>query len=201
MILTGVLLAVAVGLLWNAGGIVNSICARKKFDICTYLLTNVLFSAFLTGSIVASSGVGVFRRENVIFIAVVMLAGVFNTSGALFMQRALQLCHHGIVFLISQAAPVIPFVAGMLFLGDTPTVKKIGGVMLILLGMFLSALPELRMREASNAVSIKKGLLCALFTFGCFGISHTLLALPSLMDLAPGIEKCRAFFFTAAVRV
>ena len=127
MILTGILLAFAAGLLWNMTGIVNSICARKKFDIYSYLLTNVIFSAIFTGVIAASTGNGVFRRENVLFIIVVMLAGVFNTSGALLMQRALQLGHHGIIFLIAQSAPVVPFIAGMLFLVTSAGVWAVTG--------------------------------------------------------------------------
>ena len=194
MVLTGILLAVAAGLLWNMSGIVNSICARKKFDIYSYLLTNVIFSAIFTGVIAASTGNKVFLRENMLFIAVVVLSGIFNTSGALLMQRALQLGHHGIVFLISQSAPVVPFIAGMLFLGDTPTVQKISGVMLILLGMFLAALPELSARKTMGKLEPKTGLFQALLAFGCLGISHTLLALPSLMTLPPGTGKYRTFF-------
>ena len=194
MILTGILLSFAAGLLWNISGIVNSTCARKKFDIYSYLLTNVIFSAIFTGMIAAATGNVIFRRESLLFIAVVMLAGIFNTSGALLMQRALQLGHHGIIFLIAQSAPVVPFIAGMLFLGDKPTVQKIGGVMLILLGMFLAALPELCVRRRKDGIPQKKGLLHALFAFGSLGISHTLLALPSLMTLPPGMGKYRTFF-------
>ena len=197
MILTGILLSFAAGLLWNISGIVNSTCARKKFDIYSYLLTNVIFSAIFTGMIAAATGNVIFRRESLLFIAVVMLAGIFNTSGALLMQRALQLGHHGIIFLIAQSAPVVPFIAGMLFLGDKPTVQKIGGVMLILLGMFLAALPELCVRRTKDGIPQKKGLLHALFAFGSLGISHTLLALPSLMTLPPGMGKYRTFFLGA----
>ena len=37
MILTGILPAFAAGVIWNMSGIVNSICAREKYDIYSYL--------------------------------------------------------------------------------------------------------------------------------------------------------------------
>ena len=69
MILTGILLALAAGFLWNISGIVNSICAKKKFDLYSYLLANVIFSAIFTG-LLSGALKGGFRRELLPFIAV-----------------------------------------------------------------------------------------------------------------------------------
>ena len=194
MILTGILLALAAGLFWNVSGIVNSICAKKDYDLYSYLLTNVVFTAFLTG-ILSGGFAGVFRRELLLFAGVSMLAGVINTSGALFLQKALQKGHHGIVFLISQASPAIPFIAGMTLLGDKPSFLKVGGVVLIFVGMGLAALPGLRERNPDTGGKKRRWLLPALLSFGCFGTAHTMLALPSLMTLPEGTEKYRTFLF------
>ena len=194
MILTGILLALAAGLFWNVSGIVNSICARKDYDLYSYLLTNVIFTAVFTG-ILSGGATGVFRRELLLFAGVSMLSGVINTSGALFLQKALQKGHHGIVFLISQASPAIPFIAGMTLLGDKPSFLKVGGVLLIFAGMVLAALPGLRKRGPNAEGKKIEWLLPALLSFGCFGIAHTMLALPSLMTLPEGTEKYRTFLF------
>ena len=194
MILTGILLALVTGLFWNVSGIVNSICAKKDYDLYSYLLTNVVFTAVFTG--ILSGGIaGIFRRELLLFAGVSMLAGVINTSGALFLQQALQKGHHGIVFLISQASPAIPFIAGMTLLGDKPSFFKIGGVMLIFAGMALAALPGLRETNPDTGGKKLAWLLPALLSFGCFGVAHTMLALPSLMVLPEGAGKHRTFLF------
>ncbi len=192
MILTGILLALSAGLLWNISGIVNSTCARKNYDLYSYLLTNVLFSALFTG-ILAGAPSGVFRIELLRFILVVTAAGAINTTGALLLQKALQNGHHGIIFLISQSAPAIPFIAGMVFLGDTPTLQKIGGVALILTGMVLAALPKLKDRKKGDGTPLRKWLVPTLLSFCCFGTAHTLLVLPSLMKLPAGTEQYRTF--------
>ncbi len=192
MILTGILLALSAGLLWNVSGIVNSTCARKNYDLYSYLLTNVVFSALFTG-ILSGSPAGLFRWDLIRFLLVVMAAGAINTSGALFLQKALQNGHHGIIFLISQSAPAIPFIAGMLFLGDSPTFQKIGGVLLILTGMVLAALPKLRKGQSSSGIPLKKWLIPTLLSFCCFGIAHTMLVLPSLMELPEGAQQFRTF--------
>ncbi len=194
MILTGILLALVTGLLWNVSGIVNSICAKKDYDLYSYLLTNVVFTALFTG-ILSGGFIGVFRRDLLLFAGVSMLSGVINTSGALFLQKALQKGHHGIIFLISQSSPAIPFIAGMVLLGDRPSFLKVGGVALIFAGMVLAALPKLR-EGSRNPGGKKLGWLPpALLSFGCFGIAHTMLALPSLMALPEGTAKYRTFLF------
>ena len=194
MILTGILLALVTGLFWNVSGIVNSICAKKGYDLYSYLLTNVVFTALFTG-ILSGGFAGIFRRDLLLFAGVSMLAGGINTSGALFLQKALQKGRHGIVFLISQASPAIPFIAGMTLLGDKPSFLKVGGVMLIFAGMVLAALPKLRERGRHTEGKPLEWLLPALLSFGCFGVAHTMLALPSLMVLPEGTEKYRTFLF------
>ena len=192
MLLTGILLSLSAGLFWNMSGIVNSTCARKKYDLYSYLRTNVIFSALFTG-ILAGSPVGLLKKELILFIAVIAVGGAINTSGALLLQKALQNGHHGIVFLLAQSAPAVPFIVGMIFLGDTPTWQKIGGVLLIFSGMVLAALPKFRDRKKTDEVPIKKWLLPTLLAFACFGIAHTFLALPSLMDLPAGAGQYRTF--------
>lgn len=194
MLLNGILLALAAGMFWNISGIVNSLCAKKKYDLYSYLLTNTIFTALFTGIISGGVG-GVFHRGMLLFAAVIILAGLINTSGLLLLQKALQHGHHGIVFLISQAAPAIPFIAGMLFLGDKPSFLKVGGVILIFTGMFSAALPKLRERHKPEGEKNRKWLIPALCSFGLFGIAHTMMALPSLMDLPSKAAQYRPFLF------
>ena len=194
MLLTGVLLALTTGLFWNVSGIVNSVCARKKYDLYSYLLTNSIFTAVLTG-VISGALKGVFKEKLLLFAAVSIVAGVINTAGALMLQKALQHGHHGIVFMISQSAPAIPFIAGMCFLGDKPSFLKVGGVILIFTGMVLAALPKLREKRQTAKMENRKWLVPALCSFGCFGIAHTMLALPSLMSLPDGAGGYRTFLF------
>ena len=95
MLLTGILLALVTGLFWNVSGIVNSICAKKDYDLYSYLLTNVVFTAVFTG--ILSGGIaGIFRWELLLFAGVSMLAGVINTSGAYAQQYSND---HGILWI------------------------------------------------------------------------------------------------------
>ena len=187
--LAGFLCAFAAGGFWSCSGIINSLSARFKLDVRSYLLVNVLFTAMICA--VFTVRWTVFFTATTAFSALFMLpAGIFNACGALTLQRALRTGNHAAVFLISQSAMVFPFLSAVLFFGENLSAKSIGGVLLIFAGMLTSAVPELRLRERS---ADRRWLIYALGAFVTLGISQTLMSLPSHWNHCGDSAHARTF--------
>ncbi|MBR2439513.1 MAG: EamA family transporter [Lentisphaeria bacterium] len=173
--LTGVLLTVAAGSFWSLSGVVNSCCAKYKLDIVTYLFSNVVFSFLL--SLIFCFDYSV-PPQRLAFTALIMIpSGMINTSGALLLQAALKRGHHGIIFLIANAAMVVPFLAGILFFGEWPSLLQLFGSFAIFAGIFCCSYPKLKSGDEKN--NDTKWFRYALLTFLCFGISQTLMTMVS----------------------
>lgn len=185
---TGVLLTLAAGSFWSLSGVVNSCCAKYKLDIVTYLLSNVLCSFLL--SLIFCFDYNTPLRNLGVMAMIMIPAGMANTSGALLLQAALKRGHHGIIFLIANAAMVVPFLTGILFFGEAPSILQYGGAMAIFLGIFCCSVPKLKNGQNNGEAHWFR---YAIFSFLCFGLAQTLMTMtsfPAFSDYAiPGNSK------------
>ena len=172
--LTGVLLTLAAGTFWSLSGVVNSCCAKYKLDIVTYLLSNMLCSFIL--SLIFTFDYSV-PLNKLAFTAMIMVpAGMANVSGALLLQAALKRGHHGIIFLIANAAMVVPFLTGLIFFGERPSIVQLCGAVAIFFGIFCCSVPKMKNGQNKNEANWFK---YAIFSFLCLGIAQTLMTMTS----------------------
>lgn len=173
--MTGVLLTLAAGSFWSLSGVVNSCCAKYKLDIITYLLSNVLCSFLL--SLIFCFDYSIPWNKQLAIMALIMIpAGISNTGGALFLQAALKRGHHGIIFLIANAAMVVPFLTGILFFRECPSLIQYGGAAAIFLGIFSCSVPKMKHGQNKNEAN---WFAYAIASFLCFGLAQTLMTMPS----------------------
>ena len=186
--LTGILLTVAAGSFWSLSGVVNSCCAKYKLDIITYLLSNVVCSFLL--SLIFCFDYSTPWKNTGVMALIMIPSGMINTSGALLLQAALKRGHHGIIFLIANAAMIIPFFAGILLFGEKPSLIQLCGSAAIFCGIFCCSAPRLKSPDQKKGTN---WFLYAILTFLCFGISQTLMTMtsfPCFSDYAiPGNSK------------
>ena len=199
----GILIAVSAGAFWTLSGIANSLCARYKLSIVTYLFSNVLCSFLL--SVFLCVRYHALTLDSVVSLAPILIpSGILNTSGALLLQYAMKSGHHGIVFLLSQSAMIIPFLFGILLFREQPTLLQFAGGALIFAGMVCCAAPKIRFGKKAENNSSRKWLYYAIFAFLGFGLAQTLMTLPSwygLKDAANIRTSCLYFGSTLIMSV
>lgn len=129
--LTGILFALITGLVFMLIGIVYSY-AGTKINILNVLLLNNLSYAIIFFTVAIPGG---FSADMCLPILIMMLAGVFNILAMLSLQKAMAIGKSGVAWAIAQSAFVGPYLGSLLFLGESPTISNVAGVMLILVGM------------------------------------------------------------------
>jgi drug/metabolite transporter (DMT)-like permease len=173
--ISGILLTLAAGSFWSLSGVVNSCCAKYKLDIVTYLLSNMICSFVL--SLIFCFDYNTPWNKLAVMAAIMIPAGVANTSGALLLQAALKRGHHGIIFLIANAAMVVPFLCGLLFFGERPSLLQSCGTAGIFLGVFCCSVPKLK--NSGDNKNSTHWFRYALLSFLCFGLAQTLMTMTS----------------------
>ena len=131
--LTGILFALATGLLFMLIGIVFSY-AGTRVDILNVLLLQNLFLGIL---FLAAAVPGGFSGAMWLPVAVMAATGAVNILAMFTLQKAMALGNPGAAWAIAQSALVGPYVGALLFLGERPTVARVTGIVLILGGMAL----------------------------------------------------------------
>ena len=166
----GFLLAVLTGFTWTAIGVVLSRCAKARFDVIAYSLAQTLFGILLTAFCYVHFG-AIAWRELLILLVLVGTGGVINSIAQMVVRQAMSRGNHGPVWAISQAALVIPFLAGVVLWGNTGSVGQWLGTGLIAGGILIPV--------AKQFHSQRSGLLPTLLAFLLFGVVQTLYAAPS----------------------
>lgn len=126
----GIAFAVLTGVIWTLVGVIYSHTAGEKDGFSSFMM-----SYFLVYVAIA----WIFRTPQaaptaeVLRIALVILpASIFGQLGFLALYRAMRTGPHGIAWSISQAAMVLPFLAGWLGFGNPVRVWQPLGMLLVL---------------------------------------------------------------------
>ena len=121
------------GLLWGGVGISYSRGAEKKESFYGFMFLSAILFFLLTWIFVFPQRAS--ARE-ILLVALLMLpAGIMGQLGFWSMKKALEYGPHGIGWCIVQSSMICPFLAGVLFFGDSPTVGRISGMGLIALSL------------------------------------------------------------------
>ena len=158
------------GLTWTLSGVTLSRCARGRFDMVAYGLAQTLFTVALTLLFYLRPGEFAWRSFSIL-LAFVTTGGLLNSFAQSLVRHAMTLGNHGPVWAISQAALVIPFLAGVALFGQSAGIGQWAGTALIACGILIPVLGELRAPGS--------WLVPTLATFLLLGAVHTLFLVPS----------------------
>ena len=167
--LTGILLAIATGLLWAVCGVVLSCCASRKLAIVPYSI----LQSFLTGAatLLLIDFRAITAHDLGILAAFIFLAGFLNSLGLYAVHLAMKRGNHAPVWAISQSALIFPFLAGIVLFHNRGSVGQWIGTLLISAGILTPSAKEMKRFS---------GWFCAaLAAFFIFGVIQTLYSIPS----------------------
>lgn len=177
--LLGFTLAILTGLTWTLIGVVISRCARANFDMVAYSLAQTGVTAVLTFLVYAVPG-RIEWRSLLLLTLLVFSGGLLNSLAQMTVKKAMERGDHGPVWAISQAALVIPFLAGVLLWGHPGNLGQWLGTALIAGGILVPVLGKFH--------DLRHWLLPTLVAFVLFGLVQTLHAaasqLPACRDTA-----------------
>ena len=165
--LTGVLLAIATGLLWTVYGIVLSCCASKKLAVVPYSILQSFVTGALTLPMIDFKAVT--ARDLGIIAGFIFLAGVLNSQGQYAVHQAMKRGNHAPVWAISQAALIFPFLVGVLLFHNRGSVWQWLGTALVVAGILAPAAKEFR-----HVGGWFPTALAAVFIFGAVQVLYAL---------------------------
>lgn len=199
----GILFCIAAGLIWALGGVTSSRCAKYKLDVVTYLLAYAVFSMVIGGVMFAVGvGKGEINSHTWKIAGIIFVAGMLNVCGSVTLQKAMEYGHHGISFLLSQAAMALPFLVNTLGFGDPAGVVRFGGAGVIIVGMCLCTQSQLRQKQESAAAPDQQNpiaaLKFALAAFAFFGCSQTVMTIPARLQLVDSANVRNFALFAGA---
>lgn len=173
--ISGLVLLILTGFCWVGIAAVVSRAAREHLDINFIQLaaSAIIIAAAVFAMFFRTPLSGTFSQKMIIS-AGVFAAGTGNYLMLKLMRRAMVLGSCGAVWGITQSALICPFLMGVALFGVEPTVFRISGVLLILLGIFLFS----RTKPKRGGKS-RKWLLPALGAFASSGLAQCFANLPS----------------------
>lgn len=165
--LTGILLAIATGLLWAVCGVVLSCCASRKLAIVPYSI----LQSFLTGAatLLLIDFRAITAHDLGILAAFIFLAGFLNSLGLYAVHLAMKRGNHAPVWAISQAALIFPFLVGVLFFHNRGNIWQWLGTLLTVAGILTPAAKEFRRISGWFPTA-----LAAFFVFGAVQVFYGL---------------------------
>ena len=187
--ITGVLLSFAAGVLTIFFGIVFRFVG-EKYDfrntmICYNAISAIVVAIF---SFCFTSDWASFVWTGVLLST---LSGAINIGGLILLRRAMAIGNSGIAWSFCQASLIGPFLAGVLFFHEQPSILQYLGVTLILGGLIILGSSN----SSSQKVASNKYLLLAIgsFLFGCCNGSIMLTISKITPDLAVSIRTVSMF--------
>jgi drug/metabolite transporter (DMT)-like permease len=176
--LLGVLLIVITGLIWAVIGAFFSHVARHHLRMLAFSMAMTLCVALLSWATICNWPVvlhgGVQRGAH--FIPLIALGGILNWCGMLLIMAAMRRGHQAGSWSVSQSAMVMPFLAGIIFWAERPSLPNVAGAAMILLAV---ALFGLRPAPPGGETRARPWFHIALMAFCIIGISQTLFTAPS----------------------
>ncbi|MCC7145701.1 MAG: hypothetical protein IT443_04580 [Phycisphaeraceae bacterium] len=196
----GLVLTAITGVLWAVLGVIFSVIVWRKQSLLSFLqiscaLSTIGAGIFLTpwprvlaGDMPGWVGLAVSQ----------LLAGLINAYGMYCLQRAMNAGHHGMVWTMTQAALIFPFLYALIVIGEPPQTLGIIGVGVIILSLVMLGRSK---TQSDHVRSSKLGkyawLYWALWTFVVLGAVNILASMPSYWPDWTGKAGLRTTLFFA----
>ncbi|MBS1371762.1 MAG: hypothetical protein HPZ91_17595 [Lentisphaeria bacterium] len=180
MLLRGIGITLATGVVWCCIGIVYGRAAEKKEGFYLFLFLGALFFllAVWTGAPPQAAPAGAVSAV----AAVMVPAGIAGQFGFLALRGAMRRGSHSVSWSIAQSAMLCPFAAGLALFGERATFWRIAGMALLL----ASLVPLSRSKcDGGEREGSRAFLRFAFFAFGLLGLQQTLTLLPNRL---PGLD-------------
>jgi len=180
----GIALILFAGLMWSATGILFSIAARRAIRISTlmgcfaFFILPLAWLSIPRHDVLFSAPVADLKTLVMLTLAAGMSAG----SGAICLQKAMRLSHHGAVWTIGQSALVCPFLAGILIFHEPFQLHRGGGVALLLASLVAFGAAHSSGPGKTENPNGKTWFYLALMALLGLGIGQALFTVPSHYD-------------------
>jgi len=173
----GLILIILTGLAWGGIGVVLGMAARRRFDVLPFITIATVVSCIVVGVFFVRWPVLMAGPVDRLLPLTLVLAGagVAGVSGMMAMQKAMTA--GAAAWTVGQSAMVIPYLAGILFLGDPLRPGGVLGVLLIMLSLASFFKDSQRSRVGGMG-----WFRFALLAFVLLGVQQTLSSLPSSWD-------------------
>ncbi|HDT15629.1 MAG TPA: hypothetical protein ENN55_05405 [Firmicutes bacterium] len=141
--MTSFVLALITALLWGIAPIIEKIALGSKIDPATAVVFRTVGSALgglvLFAFLMSSENTAAhFKNANYKTVLMIVAAGLIaSVLGQIFFYGALQSGQASVAVPVAGAFPLITFVLGVLLLGETVTLQKVAGVLLVISGVIL----------------------------------------------------------------
>ena len=151
---------------WGTGAFVEAIAARK-LDSYSLTFWGFVFSALILSfyALFQTTALG-FLTLKLLILNIVL--GVVLILGIIFYYEAYKRANRAIVGTIAQSFPVVVVILSLLFLGERVSLLQTIAIIIIFVGMILSALDIREFRQ--KTFLINKGFLFAAVSMICWGV-------------------------------
>ena len=178
--LVGFSMIVAVGATWALVGVIFSRAARNGMDFVSLMAVSSILTT-LVGSLVFPDYDRLLNEpsRSCFRAAIPMLsAGFIMACGAVLLNKAMRLGHHGATWALAQSALIVPFLFGVIVWGDEVALRNIIGLVIIIVSIlfFAFAKDDAEIPEKTNTLH---WLILAIATLLFIGAQQTVMTLPS----------------------
>ena len=159
---------------WGTGAFIEAIVARR---LNSYSL---IFWGFILSALILSF-YAFFQTTslNLLTPAILILnviLGVFLIAGSIVYFEAYKVANRVVVGTIAQSFPAVVVILSLIFLGEKVTFSQAVSIIIIFVGMFLSAVDISELRR--KTFSINKGFLFAIIAMICWGAYFAFIKIP-----------------------
>ncbi len=178
--LLGFLMILAVGATWAAVGVFFSRAARNGMDFISLMAFTSILTTLVSSALFPDYHLLLNDPSPSCFRAVIPMlsVGLISVCGAVLLNKAMRLGHHGASWALSQSALVVPFLFGVIVWGDDVSLQNIIGLMIIIISIlfFASAKNDAETPKTKNTL---QWLVIAITSLLFIGAQQTVMTLPS----------------------
>jgi len=189
----GFLLAILTGLLWTGTGILFSRIAKIDHDFIGIRIRASLISAAAAWILYPRFPLGDPQPiQDIGRVAWVMIPGtIVGTTGMFLLNKAMGRGHNGACWTLSQSAMVIPFIAGILIWGESPSAVKLAGVACVLAAMISFGISREETPDPNRSSDSHSWFPLALVACAALGCMQIAMSIPSRWENWEDVYRIR----------
>ena len=185
-LLLGAVFMMIVGMSWSLDGYIMGKIPKLGIDAAVLIFfANVIAALACLGYIAVSvwrDGLPEFTSGSYLCLGMVLLSGMVNTFQLRLLSAAMQRGPNGIVWTVTQAGFIFPFLMGVIFFGELLGWMRIAGMVLIIIALVLFGIS--RNGHGSGNWKLLAGL-----AFIITGASQALCNLPSYFEAGSALPS------------